>query len=443
MKIIREQTTRRSEEGSTLMMAVIPMIILSVALIACLELAMSRTRMTIRSQAWNTSLAMSEAGVEDAMAHLNYTEGVNLARFGYTLSGSRFVKNNVTLGDGSYSISITTNDPPTVSAQGFARLPASMGGAAVIAMIGQREAVEQKVDRNVEVRIKRVPPMIGLLSRGKVTVQNDFDADSYDSSDPAYSSNGVYSATRAKANGFIGTVSTVSGDMLVKDNAQIRGDVGSGGTVGVISVTSPASVGDAAYVASSSGLQAGHRRDNVRNVIPNISVPFPTGSGLVAGIVGGISYNWVLTNRNYKVASDLTIGPSQKMMVTGRARLHVPGTIYVEGTIEIQPGASLEIYVGSQIYVQGNGKINQFGTPDRFTFIGLSSVSQVYLQGDSFVSGVIHSPQAKLDMNGNAQFCGAGNFNDIVLQGFADFHFDEALNTNREGVFQITNWLEK
>lgn len=451
MKVMRQQSTRRMEEGSTLMMAVIPMIVLSVALIACLELAMSRTRMTVRSQAWNTSLAMSEAGVEDAMAHLNYTEGVNLARFGYTLSGSRFVKNNVTLGDGSYTVTITTNDPPTVTAQGFGRLPATMGGAAIIAMVGQREPVEQKVDRNVEVRIKRVPPMIGLLSKGKVTVQNDFDVDSYDSSDPAYSNNGVYDSTRTKPNGFVGTISTSAGDMVVQNNAQIRGDVGSGGSAasGVISVTSPASVGDATHVASSSGLQSGHQRDNVRNVIPTIPAPYASGPMPPSQIIGGVSYTYVLTNRNYFLNGTLNVDGTgaiaKKMLVVGKARFYVTDTVNVKGDgyIEIRPGASLELYVGKQVYVMDRGRINHTGTPDRFMLIGLTTAAEVYFQGDSYVSGVVHTPQAKLDMSGNAQFCGAGNANDIVLQGFADFHFDEALNTNREGVFQITNWLEK
>lgn len=437
MKHIQAQTGRRSEEGSTLMMAVIPMIILSVAMVASLQLATSRTKMAVRSQAWNISLAMSEAGIEEAMAHLNYTQGANLARFGWAFNGTTYSKSN-NLGAGSYIVHITTNTSPEVGAQGFAKLPAA---ALLAAVGGQTAPVEQKVKRTVYVTTKRVPPVIGLVAKGKVTIQNEFDADSYHSGDPAHSGpGGVYDPAKANANSFIGTISTINQDMLVKDNSQIRGSVGSG-SAGVISLSGAASVGDAGWVTSHPGaIQSGCQQNDCAAVITDIPLPFTTSQTPQSG--GGAT--WLLSGGNYRIGGTLTMDGSKTMLVTGNSRLYVTDSIYVKGSasIQIQPGASLELYVAQQVYVQESGKINHLGTPDRFLLVGLSDTS-FYIQGNAIVSGVLHAPKAKFYLQDNAHLCGAGVFNEIVCQNQADYHYDEALSTSKEGIFQITSWTEK
>jgi hypothetical protein len=430
MKTIRIRSTRRAEEGSTLLMAVVPMVILAVGLVACLQLSTSRSAMAFRSQAWNVALGMSEAGVEEAMAHLNYTQGENLARFGWTYSGGTYYKSNY-LDVGSYSVRIGTNQSPTVTAQGFAKMPGTMSGS-VMAMAGPGASAQKNVRRIVECTTKIVPPILGLISKGKVTLQNNVDADSYDSGDSAYSNNGVYDPSEIKDNTFIGTASPYDDYMLIKDDAEVRGNVG-GGAAGVVKVDGKAQVGDLGHVnGSSSGIQSGHERDDVEATFDPVTVPFSSGSppGTVLG--GG----------DYKV-SNFTVGPSTRITVTGNARLHVVDTMYVEGTIEVLPGAHLDLYVGKQMYVQASGKINHTGPPERFNYYGTPGNEKIYLQGSAFVSGVFNAPNATFDMSGTAQLCGAGIFNEIIAHGDSKFHFDEALSNTREGMFQITSWTEK
>ena len=68
--------TSRQKEGSTLALTLVTTGILGFLLVAYLSLVRSQNISNMRSQAWNQAIPVIEAGIEDALTHLN-THGVS------------------------------------------------------------------------------------------------------------------------------------------------------------------------------------------------------------------------------------------------------------------------------------------------------------------------------------------------------------------------------
>jgi hypothetical protein len=402
------------------------------ALAGYLSLLQRRAEMAARSRAWNSSVALGEAGLEEAMAHLNHTRGVGLSSNGWTLvSASGVFSKQVALANGSYYVAtISTSSPPVVDATGFVRAPLRTN----------------YISRRFRLTTKAGGGLRGIVARFKVTVQNNAYADSYDSSNPLYSTNGTYVASKAKQTGFIGSLSTAANDMLVKDSGKVVGSVGSV-TANVLSMSSPARVGDLAWVGNSANdgkVQPGHHETGLNVPVPSESVPavtFFTGYP-PSGSVGGTNYNRMMNNANYTI-SDFTLD-GQKMVVVGNCVLHVSGTFYAKGTasIYITPGSKLDLYVGSQFYAQDSARINTGGQPSQFTYHGLAGNYQGYIQAGSKVTGTFTAPNAKIYIQDTAELSGAGFCNELVFQADSKFHYDESLNSGGPMAFQITSWSE-
>ena len=86
--------------------------------------------------------------------------------------------------------------------------------------------------------------------------------------------------------------------------------------------------------------------------------------------------------------------------------------------------------------------MNLGGRPEQMMYYGLTSSSEFYMSESSKFVGTAYSPQAKMDISGNAEFFGAGHFKEMVLQGNSRFHYDEALNQSAGQPFIITSWTE-
>src|SRR5438105_15359945 len=88
MRIQRSKST--SLRGSALMIALIVTGLVGFVLAAYLSLLGAQNNTTMRSQAWNASVPVIEAGCEDALTHLNVNGSSNLLRDGWTLSDDQY-----------------------------------------------------------------------------------------------------------------------------------------------------------------------------------------------------------------------------------------------------------------------------------------------------------------------------------------------------------------
>ena len=75
MKMNIKTTTSPRAQGSVLLIALILCAIMGITLASYLVMATTEEKTVRRSQVWNGCLAYGEAGVEDALAHLNSPSG--------------------------------------------------------------------------------------------------------------------------------------------------------------------------------------------------------------------------------------------------------------------------------------------------------------------------------------------------------------------------------
>jgi len=150
-----------------------------------------------------------------------------------------------------------------------------------------------------------------------------------------------------------------------------------------------------------------------------------------SGSVGGTNYTYVLGNYSYRLLNlSMSTGT---MMVTGRARLHVIGSLSIGGSakIVVAPTGSLVLYVGELANMSGAGIVNQTRRARGFQYYGLPGNTNVTLAGNGAFVGVIYAPRADVSMatggNDAIDFLGAIVANTVRVIGHYNVHYDENL----------------
>src|SRR4051812_32438116 len=99
-----------SKKGGVLVPLLLSVFIMGISIATYLGLVSSHNRMTARSRAWNSSMPVLEAGVEEALTQIHYSV-TNLSANGWNLSTGVFAKERI-IGTSKYYVSITTSLPP-------------------------------------------------------------------------------------------------------------------------------------------------------------------------------------------------------------------------------------------------------------------------------------------------------------------------------------------
>lgn len=303
IKAVRKQT------ASALLVSLFMITLLAVSVAGYLTYVEQQSLLGARSQAWNLALGLSESGVEEALAqlNLNYT---NLHTDGWSADGSTYTQHR-TLPNGSYTVAIDNSNPntPIILSRAYVT-PAKFARNAPTAMFA---VVGSDDDRPVTTlnRAVRVTTSRGSLFLASMVAKHGIDlkgngvtSDSFDSADPAKSTNGRWDATKAQDNGDIasngGIVSTVS-----FQNANIYGRVitGPGGTA---TVGSQGAVGTHAWQASNKGFQPGYVLNNANFTFPDTTAPYNSGTepseGTIVTITGSSTNSSTYTRAAYPSA---------------------------------------------------------------------------------------------------------------------------------------------
>ena len=248
--------------------------------------------------------------------------------------------------------------------------------------------------------------------------------DSYDSSDTNYSGpGGWYDFRKTKDGGDVALGFANDGTHYL-GNAHIKGRVFTGES-SMVMLGPNGSIGSTAWqAAGNTGIEPGWVTNTLRpSFMPApVTVPFVGGVVPSAGVVGGVTYNYVLTNADYELN---VISGSQKMLVTGNARLHVKGAIFISvgGYIDILPNASL------QLFCAGDAKlaVANRGATTNFQFYGLASNTNLSTYGT--LVGVIYAPNAVFTFGRSTDGSDLGGA--CIVRQFiglhANIHFDESL----------------
>lgn len=428
--------TRRHnlERGGVLVATLIFCGLVGIMLAAYLAMVSGQHKFSQRSQVWNNCIPMCEAGVEEALAHLNHIGTTsNFAINGWTFSSGSYRKERY-LNGGLSRMAVDTNMPPTITVVSSLQSPVQSGS------LTRRIRVKTRYNQKFA---------YGVLSKGAVDMGGNGFVDSFNSEIPAESSpTGQYTASNATDRASVVTASKLPGQLSI-GNGTIFGSVATG-PGGSVTIGSGGNVGTETWnnnPANDGKIEPGHNTDDVNVYIPNGALPIPFGPVLPAGpgLVGTTNYNYVFGNGDYRVMTDINLGGGGKIIVTGRARVHVLGATRFtsDAYVLIGNNASIEWYSTRDWDMGGAGVVNGTGLAKNFSLIGLPTCLNVKYSGTSKFVGSVYAPSADIIMTGTAEAIGAWVGKTFKISGTMDVHYDEALKGNpNEGRFIAASWQE-
>jgi hypothetical protein len=416
-----------NKHGSVLLSALVILGLLGLTLLATLNMVSTQRGIVARTQKWNLAIPMCEAGVEDAMAHLNYSGTTNLGSDGWTFTTNGYFRSN-SVSSGYYSTTISTASPPVIVAQGYIL-----------------DALKSNyLTRTVQVKTRlngQFPDAI--LAKGTITMLgSNAKIDSFNSTNSLYSTGGAYDPLHAEANATVASTSSAAGAIAV-GNDKIYGtvDTAPGGTVTI----GTGAVGDSAFDTTSSGVETGHSASDVNTIIPDVTLPSMPGS--LAPTSGGVSnYTYYLTGNNANYVLPTGFSLTGTMCVAGTCTVSAPNGFSVsgQGMIYIAPGGSLQLYVGgsSACTIAGNGIVNASGTAANCQLWGLPSLTSLTYSGNGVFVGTVYAPEAVCTLTGNGDMSGAVVGKSVTLGGNGNFHYDEALGGPIGYKYLAASWQE-
>ncbi len=306
-----QQRTFTRQQGNTLLMTITITALIGFLLATYLTLVSSQNGANARSQTWNSAMPIVEAGIEEALAHLNTPRGLTngpLDVDNWNLSGGIYTVNR-SLGESRYSVSILNyrvGDPtsdPYVESRGYVVMPLVLTAAQqpLMANANGGTPTVSYLKRGVRARTHRDFIFTkGMVAKDSIDLNgNNIKTDSFDSTDPSHSTNSMYIASMAKDNGDIAVNSALTNSMDV-GNAEIYGRV-SVGPGGVIDIGTQGSVGSTTWHQNGSkGVESGWSKDDMNVSFDDVVVPFSGGLPLPGG-------GWV-TNVTYTVTSSNSVG---------------------------------------------------------------------------------------------------------------------------------------
>ena len=427
---------RLSQRASALILTSVLAGIIGISLQGYLSFVAAQNRSVVRSLSWNLAIPILEAGLEEALAHVNNNiTSTNWAVDGWTASGSTVTKTR-NLSDGYYSVIISNQSPPTIYATGFVPLPLSTNAYI------SRSAVVTTVRDGMFMK--------AMVAKGTINMNgNNIRTDSFDSGNTNYSSNGQYVASKARDNGDVATNSGLANSLNV-GNANVFGRVATG-PGGSISIGSNGAVGSAAWQnAGNKGIQTGWSASDMNVSFPDVTVPFTGGySSPTSGTVSSVSYTYVLNSGNYQLSS-LSLSGQNKVLVQGDAVLYVTGNLSMAGQsqIIIRTNASLKLYVGgASASIGGKGIANEAGNATKFSYWGLPTNTSLSFSGNAGFMGSVYAPSASFSLSGGGNnqldFIGSSVTSTVTFNGHFSFHYDELLGrTGASRGYIVTSWNE-
>jgi hypothetical protein len=418
---------RGRERGMVLVTTLVIALLVGIVVGAMMIIIQQQNSLVARSRTWCSEIPIAEAGIEEAMTHLN-TLPADLATSGWTLNGTNFVKTR-TIGDGYYYVEISSNAQPTIISIGFGRIPTQTNYS----------------QRTVMVTTKRATVSgYGVVAKGVIKMSGTNYIDSFDSSDPAYSSNGLYTVSRRLDDVMVGSLSSSKPAIDNGGNGSIYGQAATG-PMG----TAVGTIGDGAWNANSANAgkaQDGHVTDDFNMAIPDVSAPYSVGTSVPAWPLSPAPRIITLSNDDYRTTT-LAVSAGSTLVISGKVRLYVTSTFSTSGTgltagrVTILAGGSLELYVGGTCTLSGAGVVNGTQNAANCAIYGLPTCTAVTYSGSSAFIGQVYAPAAAFTFNGVADACGAFTAKSISLSGSAGVHYDKALG-RPSGPYLIDNWAE-
>lgn len=455
--------SKTRQQGNVLLASLVISAIMGVTLASYLIMTQSQHRSVVRSQVWNTSMVLTEAGVEDGLAMINkyngsfdtlhqWTNSVSVSSDNWTLLGNNtyHARRYVSVdgwGTNYYDVYITNvNNRPFVTASGVASwnpAAAATPMAFFATAGGSTTSTGNRVAKRTVSVMTRPDPLFAVAMAAVSTIDlngNNISTDSFDSFDNNHSINGLYpfgQISMVKSNGDVCTTATIINSISV-GNANIKGKAKTGPNGSV-------SVGPNGYVS-------GGVDDDFNVKFPSVTEPVTTWLPVLTRTVSldGSTYSGlaIISDGDYVLN-----GLSSSLYVASNinCRILITGNVNLSGTkeIRIDNGAQVQMYMkGNTFKVAGNGVVNDNGNAASLYYFGLPSNTAIDFGGNGGFVGAIYAPQAAFSLGGGGNdtkdFIGASVTKSVKMNGHFNFHYDEYLRTIGPGRGYIPiAWAEK
>jgi hypothetical protein len=422
----------KEQAGSALLMALLVALILSTTLGSYLYLVVNERTLAARSLAWNSAIPVAEAGVEEALTQLYYSGTNNLATNGWSRGNDGMYHKTRALSSGNYyGTAIQLAAYPIIWSTG--RVSAPFAGT------------NAYISRLLKVTTAQMLTYGGIIAKKQITFTGNGYLDSFDSTDANHSNpDGTYNPALRTANAVALSNTNAAGAISLDSNSYIAGTAvtGPGGTV-------TGTVGDLAWVAGSSGVEANHSRNDANVQINDVATPSFGSFSIVlptSVTVSGTNYDYGVGTGNYVLPS-LTLSSKQTLVVNGNAVIYCTSTasgcvsITGQSSIYITPGSSLKLYLAGPSQIAGQGAVNATGHASNLLIYGLPTCTSVLYAGNAMFSGVVNTPEADFSFVGNASACGSFIANTVTVNGNGGVHYDTSLGGISKG-YMVTSWNE-
>lgn len=482
MKTALSYPIRRRNEGGILVTTLLLIALMSMLTAATLYRVSSRYAATYQSVCWNEALTSAEAGADLALVTLNKSlSSPSTAWAGWTPGdATTFPKTYIpTIADhaGEGNTKIFTKivvDKDIgggwirVRSTGVAELPArSVNGLEAAStdtsgVKNHRSALRKprfytditggllhlpQVSRTVEVLAvpaANYPYMRPLTLKNTITMTGGAWTDSFDSTNPAYSTNSLYDFAKHRSRGDIATNS--NGDLSDLNNSLVYGNASS----------------NAGAIQGTANVQ-GVVTNNFQTTLADIPDPVfstvemtptsITNPGTNVTLVGGPA----ASPKNYKL-SQLTVAGTNGVILAP----HLPGVdsyvnIWVTGKTTLtgnayilqMPGVHVTFYGDDDMKFNGNGYMNQNNVASTLQVFGVTPNSNasrsLQVGGNGDFIGVLNAPAYDLKINGNGSMVGTAIGKTASIVGGGGFHYDEALGAlpaPGASSYQYVSWME-
>ena len=397
---------------------------------AYLYLVRTQRALTARSQAWNSSLTLAEAGLEEALAQLNpgvpappvvdrTANGWGAAASGFYGPMSRTLTNL-----GAYSAVISVDPLPVLYATGYVSVP----------------SIPATLSRAVRVTTTNAALFtVGMAAKYNIDLKgNNINSDSFNSANTNLSTGGMYDSTKASTNGDLASIQGI----VNVGNANINGSVLLGPTASETQLKN-------GYV--SGGVTNDFNVDFADVVLP-AGAPLPAPVGVpplgLPLVTNGISYNYAFFTSGYYTIDGLkdniyvAPGANVKLLLTGNSTAQ-----YVRVASDAGVSGSLAVYMDGPTFTLSGNDIVDSGNALNFSYYGTTNNTIVTLSGNASFTGTIYAPEADFSLGGGGSgtydFVGSSYTKTVGMNGHFNFHYDENLAAAgpRKG-YVATSWHE-
>jgi hypothetical protein len=439
------------EQGNIVAISLCLAAVIGIALAGCLVMVKHQLILVARSQSWNGSLVLAEAGIEDGLGMLNKYAGTETpleawsgaaAGENWEVHGSVYHMRRYVDSD-YYDVYITNlNNQPTIRAIGTKRWELSYGGSGTVS----RSVVVKTVTGSLF--------QGGFVAKNGASLSGNVVVGSFNSKT---STNGQFNGTEIRDMASVATtLSNVTAAVTVGGSVEIYGKIftGPGDTVKISG--NRVSIGSTNWVnAGHSGIESNWWQDDL-NITVDDAPPAPT-SGFVfpsqqSNTVNGTNYStsYLLTDGNtYVVPGSLSLSSKQSIIVDGEVTVYFQQGFSMSGQsfVYITPGSSLKIFSGGPVDLSGGGVLNGTGYATNLMLYGTPTCSSIKYSGGADFIGTIYAPQAAFTATGG----GNQNFNligsivaeSLNVNGSYQLIYDESLEKPpADATYYVYYWRE-